>query len=98
MPERRTRVPFPTPNGPLRDAVEVGVRESTERWSEITLEDGTVFRVKVTVLSAIRIENEFDPEGNPGYALKMNPVVTIASAPASLKRPAQGVPGVPGIH
>ncbi len=93
MPERPTRIPFPMPNSPLRDAVEVGVRESTERWTEVTLEDGTIFRVKLSILGAARVAGEFDPEGNPAYAMKMNPVIMVVSAPANLKRP-QGVPGV----
>jgi len=93
MPERRVRIPFPMPNSPVRDGSEVGVRESTERWSEVTLEDGTILRVKVTVVSAVRIDGEYDPEGNPAYAIRMNPVVATASAPQNLKRP-QPAPGV----
>lgn len=94
MPERPTRIPFPLPNSPLRDAAEVGVRESTERWSEVTLEDGTIFRVKLGILGAARVAGEYDPEGNPAYALKMNPVIMVVSAPANLKRPAP----TPGVH
>jgi len=94
MPERRTRIPYPMPTSPPRDAVEVGVQESTERWSEITLEDGTVFRVKLSVLSAARVDNEYDAEGNPAYALKMNPVVTVVSSPPALKKPQPGGAGI----
>lgn len=94
MPERRTRIPFPTPQSPLKDAVEVSVGESTERWTEVSLEDGTVFRVKVSVLGAARIEGEFDAEGNPAYALKMNPIITVVSTPPNLKRPTPRAPGI----
>jgi hypothetical protein len=94
MPERPTKIPFPLPNSPLRDAVEVGVSESTERWTEVTLEDGTVFRIKASILGAARVTDEYDPEGNPAYALKMNPVIVVVSSPANLKRPAPQAPGI----
>jgi hypothetical protein len=90
MTERKIKIPFPTPNSPLKDGIEVGVRESTERWSEVTLEDGSVLRLKPSVISAIRMEGEFDPEGNPMYALKAGQVVVIASAPDNLRRPRTG--------
>jgi hypothetical protein len=90
MPGRKIRIPFPTPASPLRDGYEVGVRESTERWSEITLEDGSVLRLKPTVFSAVRIEGEFDPEDNPMYAVKAGQVLVIASAPDNLRKPKSG--------
>jgi hypothetical protein len=95
MPERRVKIPFPLPNSPLKDAVEVDVKESTERWTEVTLEDGTIFRIKVSVLGAARVDGEYDQEGNPAYALKMNPVIAMVSTPPNFRRP---VPRAPGIN
>jgi len=94
MPERRIKIPYPFPNSPPRDGWEVQVRESTEKWSEVTLEDGTVLRLKMTVLGAVRIEGEFDPDGNPAYSLKMNPIVTTVNSDPRLRRPANA----PGVH
>ena len=71
------------------DGVEVPVVESTERWSEIKLEDGSVIRIKPSILSAIRIPGDWDPEGNPMYVLKANNAMMIAEASEKLKRPAQ---------
>ena len=90
--ERKIRVPFPLPNSPLRDAVEVQVKESTERWTEVVLEDGTVVRLKATLLGAVRIVDEYDAEGNPAYSLKMTPQVVIASTLDQLRRPAKATP------
>ena len=42
MAEKRVKVPFPTPISPPMDGSEVAVSVSTEKWSEVTLEDGTV--------------------------------------------------------
>jgi len=94
MTERRIKVNFPTPASPPRDAWEVPVRESTERWTEVTLDDGTVLRIKVSVLGAARIDGEYDPEGHPAYALKMNPVIVTVNSDPRLRRPASA----PGVH
>jgi hypothetical protein len=83
--ERKVKVAMP-PSGALVEGFDVPVVESTERWTEVKLEDGTVLRVKAGVLSAIRIPGQFDPEGNPMYALKSNIAMVVADAPEHLKR------------
>lgn len=86
MPERKIKFQQ-QPGGPMIDGVEVPIQESTERWTELTLEDGAVLRVKPMVVSAIRIDGQWDQEGNPVYALKGGPAVsTIASVPDHLKK------------
>jgi hypothetical protein len=74
------------PDGKVVDGVEVAVEESTERWSEIKLDDGTIARVKMTVISAVRAENQFDPMGFPIYSLNMAPTIAIVSVPENLKK------------
>lgn len=86
MPERKVRVAFPTPASPLREGTEVLVAESSEKWSEFTLEDGSVLRVKASLSSVIRIDGEFDNEGNPAYVLKMQPQVAVISVPDRLRQ------------
>lgn len=76
----------------LVDAIEVGVSESTERWTDITLEDGSVLRLKSVVLGAIRIEGQYDMEGKPVYSLKINQVMVVVSAPDHLRKGAEGGP------
>jgi hypothetical protein len=83
MPERSVKVPLP--NGQLADGVEVPVDETTERWSEVTLEDGTVLRVKTTVVSAMRVAGQYDQEGHPVYVIKSAPVIMVVSSPDQLK-------------
>ena len=89
MAEKRVKIPFPTPVSPLADGSEVSVAESTEKWSEITLEDGTVIRIKPNVISAIRIDGQYDPEGNPMYGVKATHIVMIVSAPEHLRKSSQ---------
>jgi hypothetical protein len=74
------------PDGRTVEAVEVSVDETTERWSDVKLSDGTVVRVKMTVIGAMRAENEFDQLGNPMYSINMAPVMAIASVPDKLKK------------
>ena len=86
MAERRVRIPFPGAPGEIVDGSEVPITESTERWTELHLEDGSVLRVKPNVLSAIRIDGKFDPDGNPMYALKTSQTMMVASAPEHLRK------------
>ena len=78
----------------MRDGAEVPVKESVERWTEVTLEDGTVLRLKITVFGAVRVDGEYDPEGNPAYQLKMTPVISTVSCDPKYRRPAPAA----GIH
>ena len=60
MAERKVTVAVP-PTGEPKEGVEVQIEESTERWSEFKFEDGTVIRAKLTIMSAVRVEGEYDP-------------------------------------
>jgi hypothetical protein len=71
----------------LVDAVEVPVVESTERWSDVTLTDGSVLRIKASVLGAVRVDGRYDQEGNPIYQVKVNQVMTV-DAPQHLRKAA----------
>jgi hypothetical protein len=81
------RVQIPNPNGgaPV-DGYEAPAVESTERWTDVTLEDGTCLRIKASVVSAVRMEGHFDPDGNPMYAVKSNLQVVLSHVPDQWKR------------
>lgn len=83
------KVTVPLPEGGTGEGVEIGVTESTERWSEVSLEDGTILRIKMTLLSAIRLDDRYDAEGNPIYVAKGQPVTAIVSIPQELKKKQQ---------
>jgi len=86
--ERKTKILIQATNQTV-DGVEVPVEESTERWSEFKLEDGTTFRVKMTVVSAVRIDGQFDPQGNPNYVMNMTPVIAVTEVPERLRKKVQ---------
>lgn len=85
MAERRTKVQV-VPGGPFIDGVEVSVDESSEKWSEYKLEDGSVVRLKQVVLQIIRPDGQYDPEGNPLYTVKAQPVLSVVHVPDRLKK------------
>lgn len=85
MAERKVKTPFGEA-GKLADGAEVTVDESTERWSEYKLSDGSIIRGKLTVVSAVRIDGQFDPQGNPMYAINMTPTMSIIESPAHLRK------------
>ena len=47
----------------------VNVQESTERWTDVRLVDGTTFRIKVVVDEVVMHDGRRDSEGNPVYSI-----------------------------
>ena len=67
----------------------VDVAESNERFSHVTLEDGSILKVKVSVLEALRVDDQWDPDGNPTYIVKSHNVVAVSESPEQLRRKVQ---------
>jgi hypothetical protein len=63
------------------DAWDVPIQESTERWTEIKLEDGAVLRLKVVVSNVYRVEGRTDDQGNPMYAVRSTNALVTVSGP-----------------
>ncbi len=82
--ERKIKVPGP--DGKILDGLEVPILESTERWTEVKLEDGSILRVKPSIVAAIRIPGQHDPDGNPLYMLKATNTMMVAEASDKLKK------------
>ncbi len=87
MAERMTKVTLPT--GQIADGIEVPIEESNERWSEIKLEDGTIIRVKLSMVSVVRVPGQYDQVGNPMYIMNMTPTIAILSVPENLRKKVQ---------
>jgi hypothetical protein len=85
MAERRTKIALP-PDNRLHDGSEVPIVTSNERWSEYELEDGSVIRAKVNAIGFVRIDGQYDQEGNPLYAMKSQIVQVIGTVPDRLRR------------
>lgn len=84
MPERRTTVEYP--RGKQASGVSVDVEESTERFSDIRLSDGTRIRIKPVITEAVRVDDQWDVEGNPIYVVKSANVMTVSEVSDDLKK------------
>ena len=87
MSDRRKTVRDQT--GVEVEGVVVTVVESTERFSDIRLEDGTLIRIKPVVVEAVRVEGKWDNEGNPLYVLRSANVMILDDIDDDLKRKVQ---------
>lgn len=85
MAERKLKVQL-VPGGPSLDAVEISVDDSSEKWSEYKLSDGSRIRVKQVLMEVSRVDGQFDQEGNPLYVIKAQPVMAILEVPDKLKK------------
>lgn len=76
---------IPGPEGKPVPATEVGFRSSGEHWNEYLLDDGTVIRIKLVATAAFKVDDMFDPDGNPAYVVQSQNVVNVSS-PDDIKR------------
>ena len=83
------KVQIKDPSGQMVEGYDIAITESTERFSEIKLEDGTVLKAKLSVIGAVRVDDRWDDSGNPMYVIKGQHVVTVAEAPEQLRRKVQ---------
>ena len=65
----------------------VRIEDSTERWSDVSLEDGSILRIKPVVTGVIRLENKYDAAGSPVYVVQSTNVLAV-DAPEEVCKPA----------
>lgn len=75
-------------DGSFIDATIIPFRGDVEHWNEYLLDDGTVVRVKLVATEVVRVDGEYDGEGNPVYVVYSSNV-THVSAPEDLKKGGQ---------
>ena len=80
--ERKKIVDFG--QGP-KEVTEVGFRTGAEHWNEYLIDDGTVVRIKLVATEVLRVDGEYDPQGNPVYIVASTNV-TAVSAPQEKRR------------
>jgi hypothetical protein len=76
-----------TPDGRTLPAERVEVSRATEPFATYRLEDGTVVRARMIVLSALRATGAYGTDGKPVYAFVTQQVFDVVSAPDALCRP-----------
>lgn len=63
----------------------ISFRGDVEHWNEYLLDDGSVVRMKAVVTEIVRIEGQYDQEGNPAYMV-FSTNVTHVFSPEGLKK------------
>lgn len=63
----------------------VDIKEMNEQWSECTLKDGAIIRLKPVIIEIRKAKNQFAPNGDPIYLVKST-VITDIKVPENLKR------------
>jgi hypothetical protein len=81
--ERKKKVK--TPDGRDADGTIIDINSSQEHWNQYLLSDGTVIKFKVVATEVVRVEGEYDQEGNPIYFLKSSHVMSVL-APEDLRK------------
>jgi hypothetical protein len=71
----KVKVPYTDPKTgitALRDGTDVSFKPvSAEPWVEYELEDGTIIKLRQTLVKAIKIDGEFNPiDGSPIYTIE----------------------------
>lgn len=85
MASRRKKIHNPQTGTTIEGEV-IGVSESAERFSVVKLEDGTYLRIKAAVVEAVRLDNEWDDDGNPRYIVRSHNVVIVDESSDELKK------------
>jgi len=82
VPRPKKRVPY---GGKEVEGTPVSPTSTSEHWNQYLLEDGSVVRMKLVATEFVRIDGEYDAEGNPVYIIRSTNVVAVES-PDELKR------------
>ena len=82
MPADKEKINF---GGKEVEATPIEVNQCSERWNEYLLEDGSVVKIKLVLKKVLRVDNEYDREGNPIYVLQSTNIPSVKAA-KNLKR------------
>lgn len=81
---------IPDLNGQLVDGTLVDINESTERFSDVKLADGTLLRVRTVVQEVVRFDSLWTKDGEPMYSVKSATIPTVIEFPDVLRKPLVG--------
>jgi hypothetical protein len=71
---------------PLQNGEEVDFDAVKEDWNSYKLKDGTTLKVKLVLAGVVRLNNKYDPLGNPVYMIKSTNVVRVMDVPEAYKQ------------
>jgi hypothetical protein len=62
------------------------IRKIDDKWAEYTLDDGSIVKLKATLIDAKRVKDSYAPDGSPLYNMQLT-LVTEVAAPEALRKP-----------
>jgi hypothetical protein len=68
------------------DATELSFQNVREYWNEYLLDDGTIIKLKPVATEVFRVDDQYDPQGNPVYVLQSTNILVV-NVPDEMKRP-----------
>jgi hypothetical protein len=63
----------------------LGFDAKAENWQQYQLDDGSVLKIKLVLLDVIKLDGEFNDNGDPVYQFAAQQIVTVV-VPDELKR------------
>jgi hypothetical protein len=87
MVERRRKERLP--DGREVDTIEMPFTTGAEHWNEYLVNDGSVIRLKTVVTDILKVEGQYDADGNPAYFVKSSQVVSVSPSERA-RKPSSG--------
>ena len=84
MAEHKRTVEYPP--GTLAAGTDVEIVEAIERFTELRLKDGTILRMRTNVVEVIRVDDQWNENGDPVYVVKSSNTVRVVEASQELKK------------
>lgn len=81
---------IPDLQGKLVEGTLIDINESTERFSDVKLADGTLLRVRTVVQEVVRFDSLWTDAGEPMYSVKSATMPTVIEFPDVLRKPPTG--------
>jgi hypothetical protein len=76
MPAKKRKVNV---NGQMVEATVMPFQVGGEHWNEYLIDDGTVARIKLVATEVLRVDGQYDQQGNPLYLIATTNVTTVSS-------------------
>ena len=80
------KVPDPNVPGQTVLGTVVKIKKSEEPFSHAYLEDGTTITTKMSILEAVRIDGQWDKNGNPVYHVIQQGALIVSSPEHLMKK------------
>jgi len=73
-------------NGEEVEALNIPITQSVEKFSELTLDDGTTLLIKTTAIRVGRVIGKYDQKGEPIYNVQSANLVAVKHCPEELRK------------